>query len=118
VLKRKSIVDVASGGSIAVIPFSVQFAITILTMPPSAASSTDSARTCAMSCRRVAPKDRRTAISIVRFAARASSRFAMLAHANSRTIPVMENNMKIGVLASFALGFVRAARQQARVSST
>ena len=56
------------------IPASVQYATATLTIPPSAASSTDSVRTCAMSWRRVAPSESRTAISVVRFAARASSR--------------------------------------------
>ena len=41
-----------------------------------------------MSCRRVAPSESRTAISVVRFAARASSRLAMLAQAMSSTMPV------------------------------
>ena len=69
-------------------PASVQYAMTTLTIPPSTASSTDSVRTCVMSCRRVAPSESRTAISVVRFAARASSRLAMLAQAMSSTMPV------------------------------
>ena len=44
---------------------------------------------CATICRRVAPSERRTAISIARPAPRASSRFAMFAHAMSSTIAVM-----------------------------
>ena len=64
-------------------------------------------RTCAISWRRVAPNDSRTAfISIERFVPpRASSRFAMFARANRqhrhrRSV----NDMKIGVLASFCAG--------------
>jgi len=61
------------------------------------ASKMDSVSTWPMSCRRVAPNDKRTAISIVRFAARASSRFAMFAHAINNTIAVIEKRSRIGV---------------------
>ena len=54
--------------------------------PPHAASSHDSVRSCRISCRRVAPSDRRTAISPARAADRARSKLAMLAHAISSTI--------------------------------
>ena len=49
---------------------------------------TDSVSSCASSCRRLAPSESRTAISVARPAPRASSRFAMLAHAMSSTMPV------------------------------
>jgi hypothetical protein len=74
-------------------------ATTMLTTPPMSASTTDSVRSCARICPRVAPRERRTAISIVRFAERASSRLAMFAHAMSSTMPVIEKSRKIGVLA-------------------
>ena len=53
-----------------------------------------------INCPRVAPNDRRTAISIVRFAARASNKLAILAQAMRSTIPVIRKSMTSGVRAS------------------
>ena len=69
-------------------------------MPPSTASTTDSVSNCASRCPRLAPIDRRTAISVLRAAARASSRFAMFAHAMRRTTPVIVKRRMSGVFAS------------------
>ncbi len=79
---------------------SVQYATTTPTIPPITASSTDSVRSWVMSCLRVAPSERRTAISSDRPAPRARSRFAMLAQAMSSTIPVMPKSSFIGLLDS------------------
>ena len=67
---------------------SVQRAATSPAAPPRTASRHDSVSSCVTSCRRVAPSESRTAISEARAADRASSKFAMLAHAISRTTPV------------------------------
>ena len=71
--------------------------------PPHAASNHDSVRSCTISCRRVAPSDRRTAISPARAADRANSKLAMLAHAMSSTIAVTPNKSTMGVVASVAI---------------
>ena len=62
-----------------------------------------SVNSCASSWRRVAPSERRTAISISRLVARAMSKFAMFAQAMSSTSPVIANNMNNGPLASSAM---------------
>ena len=64
--------------------------------PPMAASSTDSVRSCATSCQRLAPIDSRTAISRRARAPRASSRLAMLAQAISSTKPVTASSSVSG----------------------
>ena len=56
--------------------------------PPRTARRHDSVSSCASRCRRDAPAASRTAISDVRAAERASSRFAILAHAIRRTTAV------------------------------
>ncbi len=57
--------------------------------PPIIASSVPSVRSCRIRRPRLAPSDRRTAISFWRTAARASRRFATLAHAISSTRPTI-----------------------------
>jgi len=71
---------------------SVEWATTRLTTPPRAASTHASQSGCAINCQRLAPSDRRTAISAARLAARARSRLAMLAHAINNTTIVVENS--------------------------
>jgi hypothetical protein len=93
-------VDVISIGSIALMPLSVQEAKTRLTRPPIAASTSDSVSSCPTSCLRVAPSERRTAISISRPVARAISRLAMLAQAMRSTSPVIAKSMNSGPPAS------------------
>ena len=55
------------------------------TRPPTKASSTLSTSSCRITCRRVAPTEKRIPISLARSAARASSRFATFAQAISST---------------------------------
>jgi len=89
-----------SAGSIAVMPRSVHVANSRLATPPMNASVTDSVSSCDRSCRREAPSDRRTAISISRLAARAMRMLAMFAQAIRSTSPVIAKSMKSGPPAS------------------
>jgi hypothetical protein len=100
VSSRTGIVAAGSGGNMAAMPRSVQLATTRPAIPPKSASKTDSVRSCAMSLHRLAPIDRRMAISPARAAARASSRFAMLAQAMSSTSAVTPRRSVSGALAS------------------
>jgi hypothetical protein len=90
----------ACAGRMEPISASVHRATSRLAIPPSSASRTDSVRSCASTWRRLAPSERRTAISIPRPAPRASSRLAMLAQAMSRTRPVMAKSSVSGVRTS------------------
>ena len=65
---------------------------TALQRLPRSREEHDSIMSCAMSCPRLAPSDNRTANSPARATPRASSRFAMLAHAMRMTMPVMLNS--------------------------
>ena len=78
----------ASGGINVMSPARVRRATNKPAMPPSSASVHDSTSNCVSSCRRLAPIDKRTAISPARPAPFASRRFAMLAHAVSNTSAV------------------------------
>ena len=75
---------------------SVQRAATSPAAPPRSARRHDSVSSCVTSRRRVAPSESRTAISDARPADRASSRFAMFAHAISRTTPVTPSRSSKG----------------------
>ncbi len=92
--------SVESLGSRDWIRSSVQRATTSPATAPSAASSSDSVSSCPMSCQRLAPIDTRTAISLARAAARASSRLAMLAQAISSTNAVTPSSSISGAFAS------------------
>ncbi len=81
---------------------SVHFATNRPATAPKAASRIDSVSSCVISCRRLAPIDRRTAISAARPAPRTSSRLAMFAQAISSTVPVTASRMISGVRASLS----------------
>ena len=87
-LNENASVCAACAGMSDMINASVQCATNRAATPPKAASNSDSVSSCRMSRHRLAPIDKRIAISLARAADRASSRFAMLAHAISRTNPV------------------------------
>ncbi len=91
---------VVSSGSSDARKVSVHCATTSPATPPSAASSIDSVRSWRTTWPRLAPIDSRTAISVDRFAARASRRLAMFAHAISRTTPVTASSSSSGGRAS------------------
>ena len=70
-------------------------------MPPITASRHDSVSSWRTSCQRPAPIESRIAISPLRAADRASSRFAMFAHAMRSTSPVTPRRICSGTFASF-----------------
>ena len=69
-------------------------------MPPNAASRHASVSSCRTSCARLAPIERRIAISPARAAERASSRFAMFAQAMTSTSAVTPKSSVSGACAS------------------
>jgi hypothetical protein len=96
-------VSVASGGSMPRMARSVHCATMMLATPPMSARTMDSVRSWRMTCVRLAPSERRTAISVLRVAPRARSRLAMLAQAMSSTMPVMPKSSMSGVFASWCM---------------
>ncbi len=102
-LMVKCIVSEAAGGSSALMTLSVHCATSSDAIPPTSASITLSVSNCVTRFLRVAPRARRTPISVARPAPRASSRFAMLAHAIRSTTPVTENSSMMGVFASLLM---------------
>ena len=81
-------------------PVRVQLATIKPASAPREARSTDSVSSWVMSWLRRAPRAKRTPISMLRPAPRASRRFAILAHAMSSTIAVTPNSMSKGACAS------------------
>src|SRR5439155_697454 len=104
-----------SGGASAAMLVSVQVVTSRPASAPKKARSTDSVSNWIMTWRRLAPRARRTPISIARPAPRASKRFAILAHAMRSTIPVTLNSMSTGVCASRCMERQRAA-QDSRIT--